>query len=159
MTWPPRRLRAAIVSRNAPVHSFVPSPTAPKLVRGKNRSGKPGRLTDRTIRSAALSAALSTAPPAALAPRPGEFNPADVARAADALPAAEARAASSGAASAPAPVTADRRSIARRSISWDIFVLPPIDRTVPASGRGRRSGHAARCRGNQGGTRPGGKLS
>src|ERR1035441_4114250 len=48
----------------------------------------------------------------------------------DALAADPRAESSSGAARAPAPVTAVRRSIARRSISWDIFVLPPIDRTV-----------------------------
>src|ERR1017187_9710482 len=118
MTWPPRRLHAAIASRNAPVQSVTPSPTAPKLVTGNNRSGNLGRRTDATMRSAAASALLS--PTAAAWP----------VWAADALAADPRAESSSGAARAPAPVTAVRRSIARRSISWDIFVLPPIDRTV-----------------------------
>src|ERR1039458_9116463 len=118
MTWPPRRLHAAIASRNAPVQSVTPSPTAPKLVTGNNRSGNLGRRTDAHMRAAAASALLS--PTAAAWP----------VWAADALAADPRAESSSGAARAPAPVTAVRRSIARRSISWDIFVLPPIDRTV-----------------------------
>src|ERR1700728_2462475 len=143
ITWPPpHRLQAAIAALHAAVQSVTPSPTAPNLVIGKYLPGNRGRRTDATIRSAAASAGSQVR-----AARPVKALPLAVA--------APAGAASSRIARALAPAIPDSRSSERRSISWDIFVLPPIDGpggflVVPARAAASAEG-VRRCR-------PGGSL-
>ena len=134
ITWPPpHRLQVAIAALNAAVQSVTPSPTAPNLVIGKYLLGNRGRRTDATIRSAAASAGSQVRPV-----RPVKALPLAVA--------APAGPASSGIARVLAPAIADSRSSERRSISWDIFVLPPIDRTARQAGQAATLGSAAACR-------------